>query len=151
MLTLLGSLLGFLGSFAPEILKFFTAKEDRFHELQILDRQMEIIKLNHHNRVEEIRNVGEVEAIRRLYTYPKVIGIRWIDVLSGTVRPLVTYAFLILYLGVKIVHLREMVCEGHIQMWGTLLAQGWHEEDQALFAAVISFWFGQRSLMKRKR
>jgi hypothetical protein len=150
MLTLLGSLLGFLGSFAPEILKFFTAKADRSHELQILDRQMEMMKLRHHHWTEEIRAMGEMEVTRQLYAYPKRSGIRWIDVLSGTVRPLVTYAFLMLYLGVKIVHLWEMVCEGHIQTWGTLLAQGWHEEDQALFAAVISFWFGQRSLIRRK-
>lgn len=150
MLTLLGSLLGFLGSFAPEILKFFTAKADRSHELQILDRQMEMMKLRHHQWTEEIQGMGEIEAIRRIYAYPKSTGIRWIDVLGGTVRPLVTYAFLMLYLGVKIVHLREMVCEGHIHTWGMLLEQGWHEEDQALFAAVISFWFGQRSLMKRK-
>ena len=41
MLTLLGSLLGFLSSTFPEFLKLFRDSQDRKHELAILDRQME--------------------------------------------------------------------------------------------------------------
>lgn len=36
MLTLLGSLLGFLGSTFPEFLKLFRDSQDRKHELAIL-------------------------------------------------------------------------------------------------------------------
>lgn len=38
MLTLLGSLLGFLNSTFPEFLKLFRDSQDRKHELAILDR-----------------------------------------------------------------------------------------------------------------
>ena len=41
MLTLLGSLLGFISSTFPEFLKLFRDSQDRKHELAILDRQME--------------------------------------------------------------------------------------------------------------
>ncbi|WP_019223831.1 hypothetical protein [Bartonella rattaustraliani] len=41
MLTLLGSLLGFLSSAFPDLLKIWRDKEDRKHELAILQLQME--------------------------------------------------------------------------------------------------------------
>ena len=47
MLTLLGSLLGFLSSTFPEFLKLFRDSQDRKHELAILDRQMEQQRLGH--------------------------------------------------------------------------------------------------------
>jgi len=47
MLTLLGSLLGFISSAFPDLLKIWQDKQDRKHELQILDRQMEQMRLGH--------------------------------------------------------------------------------------------------------
>ena len=47
MLTLLGSLLGFLSSTFPEFLKLFRDSQDRKHELAILDRQIEQQRLGH--------------------------------------------------------------------------------------------------------
>jgi hypothetical protein len=47
MLTLLGSLLGFISSAFPDLLKLWQDKQDRAHELQILDRQMEQMRFVH--------------------------------------------------------------------------------------------------------
>jgi glutathione synthase/RimK-type ligase-like ATP-grasp enzyme len=58
MLTLLGSLLGFLGSAFPQLLKLFQEAQDRRHELAILDRQMEVQRQGHSQRLEEIRIEG---------------------------------------------------------------------------------------------
>lgn len=38
MITLLGSLLGFLSSAFPEVLRHWQDRQDRKHELHILDR-----------------------------------------------------------------------------------------------------------------
>ena len=46
MLTLLGSFLGLLGSFVPEFLKHFRDQSDKKHELEILDRQITMIRTN---------------------------------------------------------------------------------------------------------
>src|SRR5437870_420358 len=77
MLTLLGSLLGFIGSLIPEFFKFFREKADRGHELNILDRQMELWKIQHTHRLEEIRGFGhimeDIAEIRALYAYPPVV------------------------------------------------------------------------------
>ena len=47
MLTLLGSLLGFATSAIPDIMSLFRERADRKHELAVLDRQMEQMRLGH--------------------------------------------------------------------------------------------------------
>ncbi len=51
MLTLLGSLLGLIGSAFPELIKLFRDTQDRKHELAVLDRQMEVQKLGQSQRL----------------------------------------------------------------------------------------------------
>lgn len=150
MLTLLGSLLGFIGSLVPDILKFFREKSDRMHELKIMDRQMEVMKIKHTHALEEIRHMQDVAETRALYQYPMPMGVRWVDALSGSVRPVITYAFFILYWVVKLGHIIFLLpLVGKFDF--ALLPHIWHEEDQALFAAVMSFWFGQRALSKYRK
>ena len=51
MLTLLGSLLGFATSAIPDIMSMFRERADRQHELAVLDRQMEQMRLGHNQRL----------------------------------------------------------------------------------------------------
>ena len=44
MITLIGSLLGFLTSAFPDLLKVYKDRSDRLHELAIMDRQMEMMR-----------------------------------------------------------------------------------------------------------
>jgi hypothetical protein len=136
MITLLGSLLGFFGAAFPDFLKLFKEKADRKHELAILQLQLEQQKQGHSNRLEEIYVEADIAESKALYkTYNT--GIRWVDALNGTVRPVVAYCFFLLYASVKIMHFRADL------PW--LL---WTEEDQAIFAGIISFYFGQRAMGK---
>ena len=136
MITLLGSLLGFLGAAFPDFLKLFKEKADRKHELAILQLQLELQKQGHSNRLEEIYVEADIAESKALYkTYNT--GIRWVDALNGTVRPVVAYCFFLLYASVKIMHFSADM------PW--LL---WTEEDQAIFAGIISFYFGQRAMGK---
>ena len=98
MLTLLGSLLGFFGSAFPDILKVFRDHQDRKHELAILDRQMEQDKLNHVQRLEEINVEADVVESKALYKHAgRDSGVKWIEGLRASVRPIVTYAFFTLF------------------------------------------------------
>lgn len=150
MLTLLGSLLGFIGSMVPDLIKFFQQKSDRAHELQILDRQMEMMKQRHGQILEEIRSQVDHAEMKEIYRYPHPVGIAWVDTLSCTVRPLLTYGFFMLYLGVKGIELIGLWGMLPLPEWVNALHVIWHEEDQALFAAVMAFWFGQRALRRGK-
>ena len=147
MLTLLGSLLGFVTSAFPDLLGLFRDWQDRKHELAILDRQMEQMTLGHQQRLEEIEVQADIAESKALYRHDKPVGVAWVDSLRASVRPIITYAFFLLFASVKVSALYVLIA-----VEGLLLAEAlpriWDPETQALFAAVMSFWFGQRALSK---
>lgn len=135
MIALFGSLLGFLGALFPELIKIWQDKSDKAHELSVLDRQMEVQKAGHAQTVEAIglwADVAEKQVLYQTYT----TKIRWVDALNGTVRPVLAYAFFLLYAYVK-------YQQAEHTPW--LI---WEEDDQAIFAGIISFYFGQRAMRK---
>lgn len=139
MITLLGSLLGFLSAAFPDFLKLFRDAQDRKHELKILELQMQQQAQGHSNRLEEIQvnaDITESQALYRTYN----TGIRWVDALNGTVRPVIAYSFFLLYAVVKV-----------MQFSAGLPWLLWTEEDQAIFAGIISFYFGQRAMSKLRQ
>jgi len=135
MLTLLGSLLGFLGSIVPDIFKILQDKIDRNHELKIMDLQMQREQQGHNNHLEEINTSADIAETKAIYKTYK-IGVKWVDALNGTVRPVIAYAFFLLYAFVKYqqsIHTPWLL---------------WSDEDKAIFAGIISFYFGQRAMSK---
>lgn len=144
MITILGSLLGFFSSFAPDIIKYFSDKRDHDHELRMIEMQLAAQAQGHSHRLEEIDARADIAESRALYkTYNT--GVTWVDALNGTVRPVLAYSFFGLYAAIKIMQI-------HIMDWSTplpwLLAGLWTPEDQAIFAGIISFYFGQRAMRK---
>lgn len=151
MLTLLGSLLGFLSSTFPVFLKLFRDSQDRKHELVILDRQMEQQRLRHTQRLEEIQIAADVAESQSLYSYANhPTGLPWVEALQASVRPVITYAFFLIFAMVKVSALLTILQADGITLTPALQAT-WDEETQALFAAVMSFWFGSRQISKMRR
>lgn len=150
MLTLLGSLLGFISSTFPDLLKFWQDKQDRKHELQILDRQMEQMRLGHNQRLDEIAINADVSQSLALYKHDSLpSGVTWVDGLRASVRPMITYGFFILFAWVKLSAVVLLMNQGGLNI-NEALIQIWDGETQALFAGILSFWFGSRSLAKRR-
>jgi hypothetical protein len=148
MLTLLGSLLGFLGSAFPQILKLFQEAHDRRHELAILNLQMEQQRQGHQQRLEEIQRDGDIKQSLALYQHDsQPAGYKWVEALRASVRPVLTYAFFLLFAAVKIAALTALLAEQHISLTDALPIL-WDAETQALFAAIMTFWFGQRAMGK---
>ena len=145
MVTMIGAVLGFFGSMIPEIVGLFRERADRQHELDILQLQLRQQEIGHHERLEEIRVAHDAAQMEALYaTYRTHIA--WVDALNGTVRPVMAYAFFLLYAAVKAAQCWMAAREGEVLPW--LL---WGEEDQAIFAAIVSFYFGQRAFGKARR
>lgn len=137
MMTLIASLIGFLTSFCPALLKLWQDKTDKKHELAILQLQMQSAQGEREVRREEIGIYADVAESQALYqTYNT--GVRWVDALNGTVRPVITYAFFFLYATTKWTHFS-------VDMPWLI----WNQEDQAIFAGIISFYFGQRAMSRR--
>lgn len=144
MMTLLASLLGFVSSTFPDLLKLWRDGADRKHELEILKLQLEQQKQGHVNRLEEIQIAADGIESKALYkTYS--IGIKWVDALNGTVRPVLAYSFFILYSAVKYAQISILLDSVNIIEAFPLI---WHEEDQTIFAGIISFYFGVRAFQK---
>ncbi len=148
MLTLLGSLLGFLGSAFPQILKLFQEAHDRRHELAILNLQMEQQRQGHQQRLEEIQRDGDIkQSLARYQHDSQPAGYKWVEALRASVRPVLTYAFFLLFAVVKIAGLYTMVGFDGMSL-AVALPLIWDAETQALFAAIMTFWFGQRAMGK---
>jgi hypothetical protein len=79
MLTLLGSLLGFITSAFPQLLGLIRDWQDRKHELAILDRQMEMQRQGHIQRLEEIAVTADIAESQALYRHDaQPSGVKWI-------------------------------------------------------------------------
>jgi hypothetical protein len=96
--TLLGGLLGGVFRTVPEILKWLDRKGERGHELSMQDKALEFEKLRGAQRMGEIGagadaawNAGAIETLRdAVRTQGEKTGVRWIDALSSSVRPVIT-------------------------------------------------------------
>lgn len=148
MLALLGSLLGFAGSLLPDILTIFKDKKDKAHELAILRMQMELMEKKKSNRIAEIRAEADASESQYIYKFAAKSGNPIMDALSTSVRPVLSYAFFLLYASLKISTFLLLYQHSHNAT--VSIVQIWSEEDQAIFCAIITFWFGQRAFTKRR-
>ena len=146
MITLLGSLLGFISSTFPSLVKLWQDASDKKHELAVMQLQMQMQAQGHQERLEEINtnaDIAESAAIYKTYT----TGITWVDALNGTVRPIIAYAFFVLYALVKPLSYTAVVHDVSVP-FVVLHDTLWTEDDGAIFAGIISFYFGQRAMAK---
>lgn len=144
MITLIGAIVGFFSAALPDLLKLFRDHQDRKHELKILNLQIQQQEKSHNNRLEEIHVSADISESRALYrTYNS--GIKWVDALNGTVRPVLAYAFFGLYFTIKCMKF-SMIDLANPLPWEMQML--WSIEDQAIFAGIISFYFGQRAMSK---
>lgn len=141
MFSIIGTVIGFLGSLIPNLLKLWQDKKDKEHEIKLLDIQIEREKLGHTQRMEEINVQADVAETEALYKTLKPVGVKWVDALIGTVRPVITYCFFVLYGMVKFFQYRSLAPH-------TELLQLWTDADMAIFCTIIAFWFGSRTFQK---
>jgi hypothetical protein len=143
MITLLASLIGFISSLIPEIMKFFLDKNDKKHELHLLEQQLKMRKMGYNSADEVIteNNYREIQALYKTYR----TGICWVDALNGTVRPVLAYSFFAIYTFIKYLQYKVIAASVSLSEIVNLL---WSVDDQAIFAGIISFYFGQRALSK---
>jgi hypothetical protein len=143
MITILSALTGFISATFPDLLKLYRDHQDRQHELAILELQLQQQAQGHQQRLQEIHVNADVAEASVIYqTYQTQIP--WVDALNGTVRPVLAYAFFLLYASVKSLQF-SLLPEAPLP-WQ--IEHLWSLEDQAIFAGIISFYYGQRAMSK---
>lgn len=147
MITLFASIAGFITSIIPELIKFLKDKHDKKHELEILDRQIKFSSSGIQRPLEEISILKDTLEQKVLYsTY--ATGIGFVDAFNGLVRPILAYSFFIMYAVIKIMQFAFMSKSGILLDHIDLI---WDTDDQAIFACIISFYFGQRGFNRYKK
>ena len=148
MLPILGAILGFGSSIVPSAIKYFQDKQDKKHELAILELQMKAQAQGHVERLEEINAEADIRESEALYKYAtpqqtQLTGVRWIDAanalvftgmqsLISSVRPVVTYGITGLY--------------SYMKMSAPVLA--WTVTDDTILLTVLGHWFGNRVMQR---
>jgi len=171
MLTLLSTLLSFLMGGLPKILDFLQDCQDKKHELELaqmqIQRELEMRKLGFEaqERVEHIHTQQlEIETksaekqslvqaqqaeMQAIYAHDTSLNegtSTWMKNLRASVRPVITYGFFFLLLFIDI----GLFAYG----WNSgvpftdLAEMLWDSDTQALFASIIAFHFGGRAFGK---
>jgi hypothetical protein len=167
MLSLFSTLGGLLISGLPKLLDFFQNKADQKHELALarvqveLQLQMMAQGFAAQERMEEIRTdqiAMETDAQMTVaaYDHDKTImekASRWVVNFVGTVRPMVTYIFVLELCAINAwiayyVHTHpELVLsvEDLVRLADIIFSS----DEMAMLGAIIGFWFGSRSWSKK--
>jgi len=151
MLAVIGSLIGFASSTVPAITGFFADKSERAHELDKIKMMAQMSKMDQKFDLKSFEIKASSDEHTRLIEHDIAIAKNtgWISSMQRSVRPVITYAFFILFCTIEITLLIEAINTG------TNFAQAinllWDEDTKAIFAAVISFWFGSRAIEKARK
>jgi hypothetical protein len=143
MMSLLGSLLGFGTSFLPEVLNYFKANQEHKQRLELMKAQSEL-------RLKELDFEADIEESKGIYEHDRSIDAGgFVNALRGSVRPVITYAFFGLFCAVEAVIVVKVLDSGGD--WKAAVELLWSSETQGLFAAIMSFWFGNRAVSKYRK
>jgi len=150
MISLLGTLLGFGTSIVPEILGFFKQKQANAQELAIIEAKAKYAEQLSTLKIQELDAQAEIEETKDLYAHDRSIDAGgFVNALRGSVRPVLTYLFFVAFASVKGVLIYAMVSNQSVD-WVTAVQFAWDDETQAIFSAIIAFWFGNRAMSKAR-
>jgi len=147
MMTLLGSLLGFGTSFLPEVLNFFKAGQEHKHNLERMQLEMDLMARRSELKIQELDKQAEIKETEGLYKHDSIDAGGFVNALRGSVRPVITYAFFGLFVAIKTVAVMTLMNEQGADLAGALNVI-WDDNTAGLFAAIMSFWFGNRAVSK---
>lgn len=174
MLSLISTLGGLLISGLPKLLDYFQNKADQKHELALAqvqtERELQLAAAGFaaQARVEEIRTEqvamqtqaqmadAEASMVRGAQDHDKAIiekGSKWVVNYIGTVRPTVTYLFVL-----ELLAINTFLCfylwqhPGMITNMDDVLRYAniiFSPDEMAMLGGIIGFWFGSRNWSKK--
>jgi hypothetical protein len=155
MVELFGMIFGGVFRLLPEVLKWMDRKDERKHELFMLDRQMESDRLRTQMEIDKINAQADViigqKEIEAIIAATKAqgmkSGVRWVDGINALMRPIITFWWVIvLYTGAMSVQFYGLMQHDFSAPAALLTVFG--QPEKAIAASIISFWFVDRSLRR---
>lgn len=147
---LLGSLLGFGGSVVPAITDHFRSKQSQEFELKKMEKMAELAAAGYDQEIKRFREMGLAEEQKALLAHDTAIsnGNGFMSALQKSVRPVITYSFFTLFAVIEYTLLNEALNSGTPMVEALDIL--WNDDTKAIFAAIISFWFGSRAIEKAR-
>jgi len=162
MITLLTTLVSFLAGGLPKILEFFQDKSDKTHELNLAkmqtERELALAAQGFvaQQRIEEIRTdqvamQTQASTIQAALEHDAKIGegaSQWVINLRSSVRPIVTYIFVL-----------ELVLINIAAMWWAIntgidfrlaMDEVFSQEEMTIVSSIVAFWFGTQAFAKSR-
>ena len=167
MLSLFSTLGGLLISGLPKLLEFFQNKDDQRHELALArvqterELQMAAAGFAAQQRIEEIRTdqiamQTDAEMTVAAYDHDKQIlekASTWVASYIGTVRPTVTYIFIVELCAINAWLAYYIYSNPHLVLNMDDLVRVsdiiFSSDEMAMLGGIIGFWFGSRSWSKK--
>lgn len=155
--TLIGTIIGVVGRAIPEVLKFFDAKNERKHELDMQDKLIEVERMRSMNKIDEIGaadqanfNDKSLDALMTAIQGQEMpSGIKLIDGFSKLMRPLITFQWVIILYPMVICAGFFLAIDSGVGALNAL--QGvFGPEEKGLVGAIINFWFLDRVFARVK-
>jgi hypothetical protein len=161
MLSLLSTVLSFLMGGLPKALDFFQDKSDKKHELELAkmqtEREMQMMAAGYaaQAKVEEIRTdqiemQTNAQVMTAIYDHDKSLNegtSQWVKNLRASVRPIVTYLFVLELFLINFVSLGWAIHTG--VDFVTALDQVFTTEEMQIVSSIIAFWFGTQAFAKK--
>ena len=163
MLSLFSTLGGLLISMFPKLIELFQSRQDQSHELALarvqIERELQMAAAGFaaQAKVEEIRTdqvsiQADAQMTQAAYAHDaKVLekAANWVSTYVGTVRPTVTYMFVLELvfinagLGYYVWCHPEMIkgVEDLIKIGNEIFS----DDEMAMLGGIIGFWFGSRN------
>ena len=161
MLSLVSSLLGFAAGGLPKVLDFVQDRGDKKHELALMaaqrERELALAKEGFiaQAAVEEIKTeqiAMQTQAQEKLAMWKHDMKIgegasTWVINLRASVRPMVTYLFVGLLIVVDVAGIWYAYSTG--VAFAQAMEMVFSDDEMAILAAIISFWFGSQAFQKK--
>ena len=151
--SILGGLLGGLFRLATEVLKWLDRKDERSHELAMLDKEMAFAQIRAEQAMHTVDaqvDMAQFDAIGKALDGQARMAVaagKFVAGISALVRPLVTYWVVGLWSGVKIASM-VLVYQTN-GSWSEMLLRNWGPDDNAILSLILVFWFVGRAIDKR--
>jgi hypothetical protein len=161
MMTMISTFLSFLAGGLPKILEIFQDRQDKKHELALVaaqkERELALAERGFiaQARVEEIKleqiqtqTAGEER--QALYQHDIEIGkgaSQWMINLRASVRPVVTYIFVLELVAINIAGVWYAYNTG--VPFAAAMAEVFSDDEMLILSSIIAFWFGTQAFAKK--
>jgi hypothetical protein len=161
MMTMVSTFLSFLAGGLPKILQIFQDRQDKKHELALVaaqkERELALAERGfiaqarvEEIKLEQIQTQTAAEERQALYQHDIEIGkgaSQWMINLRASVRPVVTYIFVLELVAINIAGVWYAYNTG--VPFAAAMAEVFSDDEMLILSSIIAFWFGTQAFAKK--